>query len=134
MEQSALPARLAADLIVVFHAGFVAFVMLGGLLLLRWPRIAWVHVPAVVWGAAVEFTGWICPLTPLENYFREQSGAAYRGDFIERYVVSTLYPSGLTRELQLFLGAFALVVNAVVYWNVLRSARRRRALERPREP
>ena len=86
-------AILMADLIVLVHFVFVIFVVLGGLLALRWPRIVWLHVPAVIWGALVEFTGWICPLTPLENRLRRASGeASYQGDFIAHYILPALYP------------------------------------------
>jgi Protein of Unknown function (DUF2784) len=105
-----------ADLIVAIHFGFVLFVVFGGLLVLRWPRVVWLHVPAVVWGALVEFTGWICPLTPLENRLRRAGGEAdYQGDFIARYILAALYPNGLTRNDQLMLGAFAIAINAAIY-------------------
>lgn len=119
--------RVAADLVVVSHLAFVIFVVLGGLLVLRWRRVAWLHLPAVAWGAAIEFGGWVCPLTPLENTLRQHAGlAAYRGDFIAREILPVLYPADLTRGLQIFLGVFALAVNVVVYWWVLRTVRRRR--------
>src|SRR5687767_15052835 len=87
--------RFLADGIVVFHLCFVVFVLFGSLLVLRWPRMAWVHVPAAVWGVVVEFTGWLCPLTPLENRMRERAGVAtYEGGFVEHYIVPVLYPSG----------------------------------------
>jgi hypothetical protein len=121
----------AADLVVVAHAAFVAFVVLGGLLVLRWRRLAWVHLPAAIWGVIVEFAGWICPLTPLENYLRQRGGTpAYQGDFIERYVMPLLYPAHLTRQRQILLGSFAIVVNLFVYWLMWRSDRRRRSRSR----
>lgn len=111
--------RLLADAIIVVHLGFVLFVVLGGLLVLRWPRLAWLHIPSAVWGIAIEFAGWICPLTPIENVLRERAGmAAYQGDFIERYVLPLLYPGRLTRGTQVLLGVVALTVNAFVYWRV----------------
>jgi hypothetical protein len=114
-----------ADLIVLVHFGFVIFVVLGALLVLRWPRVAWLHVPAVMWGALVEFTGWICPLTPLENRLRQASGeSTYRGDFIAHYILPTLYPNGLTRRDQLALGAIALAVNIAIYTVVVIRHRR----------
>jgi hypothetical protein len=89
-----MPARIAADLVVLAHLGFILFVILGGLLVLRWPRMAWIHLPAVIWGALIEFAGWICPLTPLENWLREASGTAgYQGGFIEHYLVPIVYPA-----------------------------------------
>jgi len=108
--------RLLADLVLILHAGFVAFVVLGALLALRWPRIAWVHVPVVLWGAGIEFLGGICPLTPLENHWRRLAGElGYPGDFVEHYLLSALYPDGLTRQVQLALGALVLLVNAAIY-------------------
>ena len=105
-----------ADLIVAIHFAFVLFVVLGGLVVLRWPRVVWLHVPAVVWGALVEFTGWICPLTPLENRLRRAAGeTSYQGDFIAHYILPVLYPNGLTRTDQLMLGGAALAINVVIY-------------------
>jgi hypothetical protein len=113
--------RTAADLVVGVHAAFVIFVVLGGLLVVRWPRLVWVHVPAAVWGVFVEFAGWTCPLTPLENYLRERSGlATYQGDFVEQYVLPLLYPEHLTRALQVWLGTAALIINIFLYWHVIR--------------
>ncbi len=97
-----MPYRLLADLVLILHAGFVAFVMLGALLVLRWPRIAWAHVPVALWGAGIEFLGGICPLTPLENHWRRLAGElGYPGGFIEHYFLAVLYPDGLTRRVQL---------------------------------
>lgn len=105
-----------ADLVLLLHLGFVLFVLFGALLVLRWPGLAWLHLPAVVWGAAIEFGGWICPLTPLENHFRRLAGAAgYSGGFIEEYLLAALYPAGLTREIQIMLGLLVLAVNGAVY-------------------
>lgn len=117
---------MGADVVVALHVAFVVFVALGGLLALRWPRVIWAHVPAVIWGALVEFTGWICPLTPLENRLRRASGeAGYQGDFIARHILPALYPDGLTRNDQLALGAIAVAVNVAIYALVL--VRHRRA-------
>jgi Protein of Unknown function (DUF2784) len=108
---------LLAYLALIVHLAFVIFVLCGGLLVLRWRRIAWLHLPAVVWGAFVEFSGWICPLTPLENWSREQGGeTAYPSDFITQYLLPVLYPGDLTRNIQLLLGTGVVVLNAVVYW------------------
>lgn len=114
--------RLSAEAVVLVHIVFVLFVLLGGLLVLRWPRLAWLHLPAAVWGVLVEYSDSICPLTPVENYLRERGGAAaYQGDFIERYILPLLYPARLTRGLQMLLGTAALVFNAFVYWRVVRA-------------
>ena len=121
-----MPYRFAADAVLVLHAAFVLFVVLGGLLALRWPRLAWVHLPAAAWGAAIEFCGWTCPLTPLEQALRRRGGeAGYSGGFVEHYVVTLLYPQGQTRGLQLALGLFVLAVNLAVYAWVWRRTRRR---------
>jgi Protein of Unknown function (DUF2784) len=120
-----MPYRLAADAVLVLHACFVLFVVLGGLLALRRPRFAWIHLPAAAWGAAIEFFGWTCPLTPLEQALRRRGGeAGYSGGFVEHYVVALLYPQGLTRGLQLALGLFVLAVNLAVYFWVWHRARR----------
>src|SRR5258708_6207146 len=113
--------RWAADAVLVVHFAFVLFVILGALLVLRWPRLAWVHVPVALYGALIEFAGFICPLTPLEQWLRHRGGeAGYAGGFVEHYIVAALYPAGLTRPIQLGLGLFVLVFNAVIYATVLR--------------
>ncbi len=109
--------RIGADLVLLLHLGFVLFVIAGGLLLVKWPGLIWIHLPSVVWGTLVEFTGWICPLTPLENRLRALAGeSATEADFIGRYLPALLYPETLTREIQLLLGLLVLVVNLVLYW------------------
>jgi hypothetical protein len=113
--------RILADATVVLHLAFVVFALLGGLLVLRWPQVAWVHLPAAAWGAWVEFAGSVCPLTPLENWLREQGDrVVYSSSFIEHYLLPVLYPASLSRELQWGLGTTVLLVNAVVYLVVLR--------------
>lgn len=112
--------RVLADATVVLHLGFVVFVLLGGLLALRWPRAAWLHLPAAAWGAWVEFAGVVCPLTPLENRLRAQGGqAGYEAGFVEHYLLPVLYPSGLTQDVQVQLGVLVLLVNAAVYGLIL---------------
>ena len=118
-----------ADMVLVVHLAFVVFVLCGGLLTLKWRWIAWLHLPAAAWGAVVEFTGWICPLTPLENWFREQDGETpYRSDFIAQYLLPVLYPEDLTRDLQLVLGAGVVILNATVYWWLWRETQRKTEL------
>ena len=108
--------RFLADLVLLVHLGFVLFVILGGLLVVRRPGVAPLHLPAAVWGVLIEFTGWICPLTPLENSLRVRGGeAGYSGGFIEHYVRQTLYPAGLTRSTQIVLGSVVLVLNLAAY-------------------
>jgi hypothetical protein len=111
-----------AALVVGIHLAFVAFVMAGGLLAFRWPRIIWLHLPAVVWAVWVEWSGGVCPLTPLEHALRARAGLApYEGDFIARWVFPLLYPEGLTREMQVTLGLVALATNVGLYgWLVVR--------------
>jgi hypothetical protein len=108
--------RSLADLVLLLHFGFVAFVALGALLVLRWPRWAWLHIPAALWGVFVEYTGATCPLTPLEIAWRQRGGeVGYPGGFLEHYVTAILYPTGLTRGLQIGLGTLALAINTAVY-------------------
>ena len=108
--------RVLADLVLVVHLAFVLFVVLGGLLVVRWPRLALLHVPAAIWGVLIEYTGWICPLTPLENSFRTRGGeAGYSGGFIQHYIQPLLYPAGLTRSTQLVLGSVVLALNLAAY-------------------
>jgi cobalamin synthase len=108
--------RILADLVVGAHALFVAFVVIGGLLALRWAWLAALHLPAAVWGALIEFQGWICPLTPLEKSLRAAAGeAGYQGGFIEHYLLPVLYPAGLTHGVQLVLGSAVVAINLVVY-------------------
>ncbi|MDH5643546.1 MAG: DUF2784 domain-containing protein [Gemmatimonadota bacterium] len=116
--------RLAADLVLVLHATFVVFVVVGGWLVLRWPKVSWIHVPAAIWGALVELANWTCPLTPLEIYFRRLAGqAGYSGGFIEHYVGSVLYPAGLTPGIRVALGVAVVAVNAAAYGIVIRKRR-----------
>ena len=117
--------RWLADLVLVAHLAFVAFVALGGFLVWRWRRLAWIHVPVALWGMAISYVGFTCPLTPPENWLRKLGGqAGYQGGFIEHYVTAALYPAGLTREAQLVLGTAVLVLNLVVYWRVIAVSRR----------
>ena len=122
---------LLADLVLVVHATFILFVVLGGLLVLWQPRIAWVHIPCAIWGAWVELAGWICPLTPLEVDLRTRAGEiGYEGGFIERYVTAALYPRGLTREIQIGLGIAVVAVNVIIYVVAIKRARNNSFSER----
>jgi len=119
--------RIAADAVLLLHFAFVLFVVFGAALLLRWPKLAWVHLPAVIWAALVELNGWICPLTPLEVELRRASGqAGYAGDFLEHYIVTLLYPDGLTRAMQLGFGIAVVAINVAFYSIVARRAIARR--------
>ena len=116
---------LLANLTVAAHLAFVAFVVLGGLLVLRWPRVMWLHLPCAAWGALVELGGWICPLTPLEQEFRERAGeGAYGTSFLEHYVIPLLYPGALTREIQIGLGLGVVALNVAIYAAVWRKRAR----------
>lgn len=109
--------RILADLVVLAHFAFVIFVIAGALLLLHSRWWAVLHVPAFLWGALIEFRGWICPLTPLENALRVRAGqAGYTGGFIAHYITPILYPAGLTRRIEVVLGTLVLVGNLLLYW------------------
>lgn len=119
-------AVILADVLVIVHLLFVAFVVAGGFLLARWPKLVWLHLPAAAWGAYIEFSGGICPLTPLENRLRVLGGgSAYSGDFVERYVLPILYPGYLTLPLQQVLGGVVVGVNLVAYGLAYAAWRRR---------
>jgi hypothetical protein len=122
--------KLFTDLIVLAHFLFIAFVICGGLLVIRWPKIAFIHLPAAAWGAIVEFSGSICPLTPLENHFRNLAGdVQYSGDFILRYLVPVIYPGNLTASIQTSLGILIIFINVISYTIVLRIRRSKRQRE-----
>jgi hypothetical protein len=115
VNESSLAGTLAVA-VVVGHFAFLLFVVFGALLTLRWRWAPWIHVPAAVWGAWIELSGGVCPLTPLENRLRRAAGGApYPGSFIEHYILGILYPAGLTRELQLALGLGAVALNLGLY-------------------
>ncbi len=105
-----------AGLLVIIHLGFILFAVLGGVLIMKWRWVIFLHIPAVVWAALIEFKGWICPLTPWENQLRQAAGeAGYTGGFIEHYLIPVIYPEKLTPEIQIILGIFVIVVNVAVY-------------------
>ena len=112
--------NLLADLVVLIHLLFVLFSLLGALLVIRWRKMMWLHLPTAFWAAGVEFSGRICPLTPLENWLRIRGGGAgYAGDFIGQYLMWLLYPSGLTRDVQIILGAIVVGINIGIYGYVI---------------
>lgn len=114
----------AADVVLVTHLAFVLFVVLGGFAALHWRRVAAVHVPVAVYGVLIEFVGFTCPLTPLENWLRRRGGeAGYAGGFIDHYVTATIYPQGLTRDTQIVLGVAVLAINVAAYTLWLRHRR-----------
>ena len=113
--------RVAATAVAILHGAFILFVVLGGLVVLRWPRLAWIHLPAAVWGALIEFAGWYCPLTSIENHLLRRAGRAGYGDgFVAHYLFAIIYPHGLTRGMEVAIGAFVLIVNVAVYVRVMR--------------
>jgi hypothetical protein len=119
--------RLLADLVFLAHLAFALFVVLGGIAVWLKPRLAWLHLPAVAWGALIEFAGWICPLTPWEQSLRRLAGEkGYTGGFVEHYLLPILYPEGLTREIQIGLGLLVLLINGIAYLLILRRFRRER--------
>lgn len=115
--------RVLADLTLLVHLIFVLFVVFGGLLTLRWRRIPWIHVPSVLWSVLIEFAGWFCPLTPLENLFIQKGGdLGYNTGFMEHYIIALLYPTVLTRKTQVFIGLFVLIANISLYFWIFRGA------------
>jgi hypothetical protein len=116
--------RAAADLVLVVHLLFIVFVVGGVFLAWRWPRVVWVHLPAMVYGALIEFVGFTCPLTPLQDYLLRRGGeTGYRGGFISHYLIQVIYPAGLTRGIQIGLGIFVVLVAVVGYGGYLRRLR-----------
>ena len=120
-----MPYALLADLTLLLHAAFILFVVIGGVLVFWRRGIAWLHIPCALWGALIEFKGWICPLTYLENDLRAKAGAGgYSGGYIDHYLMPLVYPQGLTSDVQIMLGVAVLIINAVIYtliWHKMRS-------------
>lgn len=118
--------RLLANLVVLLHIAFILFATFGGLLVLWRRRWAWIHLPIVAWAVLIEWIGWICPLTPLENWLRQKAGeAGYYGDFVDQYLLPLIYPTGLTRGVQFVLGAFVLSINLAIYSVVIYRGRKK---------
>lgn len=119
--------RIAADLVLLIHLGFIAFVVLGGLLILRYRWVIFVHLPAAVWGTFVEISGRICPLTTWENSLRRSAGeSGYADSFVEHYLLPVIYPAGLTRSIQFWIAGLVIVANIVIYaWLLYRWQRSR---------
>ena len=110
---------IVADFLVVLHLGFIVFVVIGGLFGWRWRWILYLHVPAAVWGILIEFLGWRCPLTPLEQYFRQLNRLSYQGGFVDHYILPLVYPEGLTRQMQIIFGISVVVINGIIYGCVI---------------
>ena len=108
--------RILADTVVVTHLIFIVFTLLGGLLVIRWRSLVFLHIPAVLWAAWVEYRGWMCPLTPLENWFRQKAGmSGYSKSFIDQYLVPVIYPDSLNRDWQIMLGTLVIILNLTIY-------------------
>ena len=121
-------AGLAADLLLVVHLAFIGFAVFGGLLVAQRPKLAWLHIPCLLWAVSIACGGWICPLTPLEQHLRLAAGeTGYRGGFVDHYIAPLIYPAGLTRTMQIIFGLFVLALNTVVYgWVARRRGRKKR--------
>jgi hypothetical protein len=112
---------LLADLVLLTHLLFIVFVIFGGLMVLKWHKVMWLHIPCALWGTLIEFFGWICPLTYLENYLRQAgNGNSYEGSFIQHYLVPIIYPPGLTTGMQILFGIIVIVINLIIYYYVWR--------------
>ena len=112
--------RIAADMVLMTHFAFILLVVAGALAVFRYPWFVWIHVPAASWGAFVELTGRICPLTTLENFLRIHAGQeGYANSFVEQYILPVIYPVGLTRQVQLLLAGLVVAVNAIIYATIL---------------
>ena len=113
-----------ADLVMLVHLAFIVFVLLGALLIVRWPKVIFLHLPSVVWAMWIQFQGGYCPLTPLENWFRQEGGQdGYDSGFVEHYVGSLIYPGDISLTMHIYLGVFVLVLNMVIYLLVIRKIR-----------
>ncbi len=113
--------QVAATAIAILHLAFILFVIFGGFLVVRWPRLAWIHLPAAVWGVLIEWLSWYCPLTTWENILLQRAGrAGYSSGFVAHYIMPVIYPAGLTRGHEIAIGAFVLVLNAGIYMRVFR--------------
>lgn len=118
---------LSADLLVLLHFLFILFVIFGGFLVWKWKKLVWLHLPAALWGALLEFGGWICPLTRLENLLRSKEHGSYSTGFIEHYLLPIIYPGGLTREIQIALGIIVVLLNVFIYGALLMKQRASRS-------
>ncbi len=128
-----MPYRFLAELVLLIHFSFILFVVFGGFAVLKWKRIIYYHIPAALWGIVIEITGWVCPLTPLEIELRVRAGSGfYTGGFIDRYLTPIVYPPGFTRQLQYYLAAGLIIINAAAYFLVWKKLRKSQNLPKPR--
>jgi hypothetical protein len=115
-----MPYHLLADTVVILHLAFIVFAVAGGILIVWWRKVIWIHIPAVIWAAWIEFSGGLCPLTYLENWLLGQSGSGgYHGDFTANYILPVVYPANLTRKIQITMAAIVIVLNVLVYGLIL---------------
>ncbi|WP_028584797.1 DUF2784 domain-containing protein [Desulfogranum mediterraneum] len=128
-----MPAQLFADVLVILHLGFILFVVFGGFLVLKWNWLCSLHLPAVAWGTLIELLGWQCPLTPVEQYLRNLSKTAYQEGFVEHYLLPLVYPSALTRSMQLILGVSVVAINGLIYGYLIARQRKARGNRADRE-
>ena len=113
--------RILATGVALLHLAFIVFVIAGAFLLLRWPHLMWIHLPAAIWGVTIELMGWYCPLTRLENWLLRRAGReGYSGGFVAHYIFALIYPQGLTRSIEIVLGLVVLVVNVSIYVRVFK--------------
>lgn len=114
--------QILADAVLLLHLAFIIYVVSGGFLALKWPKTLYAHVPTVLWGVYIEFSGKVCPLTPLENWLRRKAGeGVYQGDFVQHYLLPLIYPPGLTQQHQLVLGTIVIVINTIAYtWLIIK--------------
>ena len=119
---------LVADLVMLLHFGFIIFAVLGALLLVRWPRLIWLHLPSATWAIAIEFYGGVCPLTPLENQLLNlASETAYSESFIGHYIGALIYPGEITTTVKIMLGLAVLVINIALYSWIIKRRRQSRS-------
>jgi hypothetical protein len=119
--------RIIADFLVIIHLAFICFVVFGGILVMRWKWVGLIHLPAAIWGALIEFQGWVCPLTPLEQLYRHLAGqSGYSGGFIEHYLIPLIYPTGLNHPIQIVIGLFVIAINLTIYGRWLYALRQHR--------
>ena len=108
--------HILADLVLIIHTIFIIFVIIGGILVLKWRLVVWFHIPSAIWGILIEFKGWICPLTYLENYLRKTGDTEkYTGDFIQYYLTPVVYPPILSIDIQYLLGIIVFIFNIIIY-------------------
>lgn len=125
--------RILADVVLCVHFAFILYVVFGGFFNIKWPWLTLIHLPAAIWGTLVELKGWYCPLTPLENMFRQKAGIEAIGtSFIEHLLTPIIYPNWLTREIQIVFGVFVIFVNVSVYALLVSFILRRRCPFDPR--